>query len=126
MTTPSNLWWADEWGKVPRRLQTRGQVLSRRQARRMSRSFAGVGVGIPARRLREIAAGLPIASDELTDVNFAFVAAQIKRDGRVAKFKRSRRRGIRWLMVGGMALVAMNLLLCMAYVLSLAMHASAF
>jgi hypothetical protein len=85
-----------------------------------------VGVGIPARRLREIAAGLPIASDEVTDVNFALVAARIKHDERLAKLKRSRRRGVRWLMVGGMVLVALNLLLCMAYVLSLAMHASAF
>lgn len=126
MTTPSNLWWGDEWGKVPHRLHARGQVLSRWRARRISRSFAGVGVGIPARRLREIAAGLPIASDEVTDVNFALVAARIKHDERLAKLKRSRRRGVRWLMVGGMVLVALNLLLCMAYVLSLAMHASAF
>lgn len=89
----------------------------------MSRRFAGVGVGIPAARLQEIAAGAPVASDELVEVNFALAATEIKREERRAKLKRSQRRGIRLLMVVGLVLVALNVLLCMAYLfVSLALH----
>ncbi|HYB39350.1 MAG TPA: hypothetical protein VEF72_28925 [Mycobacterium sp.] len=89
----------------------------------MSRRFAGVGVGIPAARLQKIAAGAPAESNELVDVNFALAATEIKREERRAKLKRSQRRGIRWLMVAGLVLVALNLLLCMAYAfVSMALH----
>ncbi|MGH3961197.1 hypothetical protein [Mycobacterium sp.] len=91
----------------------------------MSRQFAGVGVGIPAARLREIAAGAPCASDEFVNVNFAIVATETKREERIAKFKRSRRRAVYWLIVSGMVLAALNLLLCMTYVfIILALHDS--
>lgn len=122
MTTPANLW-GDKWGGPPRRLRVRDQALSRRRARQMSRRFAGVGVGISAARLQKIAAGAPVESNELVDVNFALAATEIKREERRAKLKRSQRRGIRWLMVAGLVLVALNLLLCMAYAfVSMALH----
>jgi hypothetical protein len=92
----------------------------------MSRRFAGVGVGIPAMRLREIAAGAPVADDELADVNFALAATEIKREERLAKFVRTQRRGMRWLIVAGLVLAALNFLVCMAYIFSLALHASPF
>lgn len=91
----------------------------------MSRRFAGVGVGIPATRLQEIAAGAPSASDELVDVNFALAATAMKRQERVAKFKRRQRRAVYWLIVAGMVLAALNLLLCMTYLfIILALHES--
>jgi hypothetical protein len=93
----------------------------------MSRRFAGVGVGIAAARLQEIAAGALAAPHELVDVDFALVAIEIKREERLAKFKRNQRRGIRWLIVAGMVLAALNLLVCMAYVfVTLALHESPF
>ena len=92
----------------------------------MSRRFADVGVGIPAARLQQLAAGAPFASDELVDVNFALCATEIKRQERRAKWKRSQRRATQWLIVAGLVLAALNLLLCMAYVfISLALHESA-
>ena len=126
MTTPPNLH-GDEWGRRSHRMHVRGQVLSRGQARRMSRRFAGVGVGIPAVRLREIAAGAPVADDESADVNFALAATELKREARLAKLERGRRRCMRWLIVSGMVLVVLNLLVCVAYIFfSLAQHASPF
>ena len=97
------------------------QPLGRRQARRMSRRFAAVGVGIPPARLRAMAAGAPFLGRELTDVNFALAATEMQREQRHATFERRRRCVIRWLIVAGMALVLLNVLVCMAYaVLSLA------
>ncbi|MGH3971557.1 MAG: hypothetical protein ACRDTV_26550, partial [Mycobacterium sp.] len=97
----------------------------RRRARKMSRRFAGVGVGIPAARLREIAAGAPFASDEQVSVSFALAATELKREERIAKLQRRRRRAIYWLIVAGMVLAALNLLLCMTYVfIVLALHES--
>jgi hypothetical protein len=116
VTTPSNPW-AGEWGSV----------LSRRQARRLSRRFARVGVGIPSARLQEIAAGAPFSDGESADVSFALAATGIQREQRLAKFVRRRRRGVHWLIVAGLVLVLLNLLICMAYgILSLAHQASPF
>jgi hypothetical protein len=126
MTTPPNLQ-GDEWGRWSHPMHERGQVLSRGQARRMSRRFAGVGVGIPAVRLQEIAAGAPVAGDELADVNFALAATELKREARLATFQRGRRRCMRWLIASGMVLVVLNLLLCVACIFfSLAQHTSPF
>jgi hypothetical protein len=116
MTTPSNLW-GDGWGMPPHRMHARDHLLSRRQARRLSRRFAGVGVGIPAARLQEIAAGAPVSDNELTDVNFALTATEIKREERHAKFVRSQHRVVHWLIVAGLVLVVVNFLLCVAYLL---------
>jgi hypothetical protein len=105
----------------------REQALSRRQARRRSRRFATVGVGIPAARLREIAAGAPAAESELTDVGFALAATEIQRQERRAKLARRQRLGLQWLIVAGLFLVLLNLLVCVAYLLfSLLEHAPPF
>jgi hypothetical protein len=122
VTTRSNPY---EWANRPRRVAMTGQVLSRWQARRMSRSFAGAGVAIPPARLRQIAAGAAVANDELTDVNFALAATQIVREQRHARFERRRRHGTRCLLFVGLVLVVLNFLICMAYVmLSVIQHAS--
>ncbi|WP_343599205.1 hypothetical protein [Mycobacterium sp.] len=126
MTTPSYLW-GDGWDSPPRRLYRRDQVLSRRQARRMSRRFAGVGVGIAAVRLQELAAGAPVAGDELADVNFAVVASEMQRAERLARFQRNRRRCVEYLLVAGLVLASLNLLFCLAYLfVSLALHDAPF
>ena len=116
MTAPSNPL-GDEWG----------QVLACRKARRTSRQFAGVGVGIPAARLREIASGAQVDTDEWVDVIFGLTASEIKREERLAKFARVRRRGVRWLIVAGMVLAGLNVLVCMAFMLfTLALHVSPY
>jgi hypothetical protein len=104
----------DEWGRRSCVALNRGQLLGRRQASRMSRHFAGVGVGIPAARLREIAAGAPVDSDEWVDVIFGLTASETKREERLAKIARTRRRGTYCLIVALMVLVALSVLLCMA------------
>jgi hypothetical protein len=112
VTTPSNPL-VDEWGSRPRRVRITHQVLSRRHARRMSRSFAGVGVAILPARLQQIAAGAAFANSELAQVKFALIATGILREQRHAKFDRVRRRCIRWLLFGGLVLAALNLLVTM-------------
>ena len=62
-------------------------------------------------------AGLPVAASEVTDVNFALIAIQLKREQLIAKFERLKRRGARSLIFVGLVLVTLNFLLCMAYAL---------
>lgn len=95
-----------EWGSRP---------LSRGDARRISRSFAGVGVAIPSTRLRQLAAGAAFGDDELGDVKFALIATEAQREERHAKFERGRRRCTWWIIVAGLVLVALNSLICVAY-----------
>ncbi len=83
----------------------------------MSRSFADVGVDTGPVRLQQMLAGLPVTEDEVTDVNFALIATQIKRDERSAKLRQLQRQGTRSLMFAGMILLVMNFLFCLAYVL---------
>jgi hypothetical protein len=93
----------------------------------MSRRFAGVGVGIPAARLREIASGVPVDTAEWVDVVFGLTTSEIKREERLAKFARSRRRGTHWLIVAVMVVVVLNVLLTIACILfTLAQHGSPF
>jgi hypothetical protein len=102
-------------------------TLSNRQARRMSRRFAVVGVGIAPARLRDMSAGAQLSEDELTDVNFALVATEFNREARRAKLARGRRCGTHWLIVAGVVLVMLNMLACMAYLFfSLATHTSPY
>ena len=102
----------------------RDRALTRRQARRLSRRFCGVGVTIPAMRLQQIAAGANVGDDELTDVRFALTATEFQREQRLAKLKRNKRRAVRWLIVAGLVLLVLNSLLTMAYLFfSLALHA---
>jgi hypothetical protein len=114
--TPSNPW-GDERGRLSRQLRMRDQCLGRRQARRLSRRFAQVGVDTAPQRLQQMVAGAPVADDEVTDVHFALIATRIKRDERVAKFGRLQRRGARLLILLGLILVTLNFLCCIAYLL---------
>lgn len=124
MISPSNGWGGSAAGRS--HLPGGDRALSRRQARRWSQRFAGVGVTVAPGRLREIAAGAPAADDELADLRFALAANEIMREDRVAKLKRIQRRGVRWLLVAGLVLLALNFLWSVAYVLlSLTEHATA-
>jgi hypothetical protein len=62
-------------------------------------------------------AGMPVTENDVTDVNFALIATQIKHEERIAKFKRLQRRGTRSLMFAGLILLVLNFLFCLAYVL---------
>jgi hypothetical protein len=107
------------------RLQVRNQILGRRQARRLSRRFARVGVTTPPQRLQQMLAGAPLADNEVMDVNFALIATQLRHEQLVAKFARLKRRGTRSLLFVGLVLVTLNFLLCMAYaVFSLTLEAA--
>lgn len=91
----------------------------------MSRRFAGVGVKIPAARLREMVAGSPLASEESVDVTFALAVAEFQREQRAARLARTRRRLTHLLIVAGLMIAALNLLACLAYaIISLALHES--
>lgn len=63
-----------------------------------------------------LAGGL-VGADEVTDVSFAFIAMQLRRDQLRAKFKRLKRRGARSLIFVGLVLVTLNFLFCMAWAL---------
>ncbi|WP_230981548.1 hypothetical protein [Mycobacterium malmoense] len=116
MTTPSNPW-GDERRQLLHQVQMRCQALGQRRARRLCRCFAQVGVHTAPERLRQMVAGVPVADDEVTDVNFALIAIQLNREARGARFKRLKRRGTRSLMFAGLVLVVLNFLICVAYVL---------
>jgi hypothetical protein len=62
-------------------------------------------------------AGMPVTEEEVTDVNFAFIATQIKHDQRNAKRKQLQRQGTRSLLFAGMILLVLNFLVCLAYVM---------
>ena len=107
LVTTASKPWGDEWG----------MCLGRRQARRLSRRFAQVGVDTEPQRLQQMVAGAPVPDHEVTDVHFALIATQIKRDERTAKFERLQRRGTRFLIFLGLVLVMLNFLCCLAYLL---------
>lgn len=115
--------WHSPWGQPPQRLAPVVPPIGRWGARRLSRSFAGVGVHIPAARLREIMAGAPLASAESIDYAFALAATALQREQRMARAQRNRRHLVHALIVAGLMLAALNLLICMGYVfISLALH----
>lgn len=116
VTTASNPR-GDESGQLPHRLHMRYQVVGERRARRMCRSFADVGVDTGPVRLQQMLAGMPVSEEEVTDVNFALIATQLKRDERNAKRKQLQRQGTRSLMFAGMILLVLNFLFCLAYVM---------
>ncbi|WP_260860893.1 hypothetical protein [Mycobacterium simulans] len=115
MATPSNPW-GDERRYLSHQLRMRDQILSHRQARRLSRRFVGVGVKVPPGRLQQMLAGVPASACELTNVNFAFIATQLVHEKRVAKFDQLKRRSTRMAIFAGLVLVVLNFLFCMAYV----------
>ncbi|OBI91064.1 hypothetical protein [Mycobacterium asiaticum] len=114
MTTPSNPW-GDERRRLSQQLQMRGQILGRRQARRLSRRFALVGVDIPPTRLQQLVTGSPVADREMTDVNFALIATQYNREKKSAKVAHAQRRCKHAAICAGLVLVALNFLFCIAY-----------
>ncbi len=83
----------------------------------MCHRFESVGVRTAPDRLRAMLAGAPVAAQEAMDFNFALIALQMNREARAAKYKRLKQRGTRSLMFGGLVLVVLNFLLCLAYVL---------
>ncbi len=87
---------------------------SPRQLKRMSRDFAGVGVGIAPERLQQIAQGGSATDDELIDVSFALAATKMLDEQRRSKRGRAGRRCVHGLVVFGAILVAVNVLLCLA------------
>jgi hypothetical protein len=106
--------WGNERGQL---LRVSNRVTGRRQARRLSRRFARVGVTTSPDRLRHMLAGSPVACAEVADFNFALIATQFRRDQFSAKIRRIKRRGTRSLLVVGMVLVTLNFLFCLAYAL---------
>jgi hypothetical protein len=106
--------WGNERGQL---LRVHNHVAGRRQARRLSRRFARVGVTTSPDRLRHMLAGSPVACAEVADFNFALIATQFRRDQFSAKIRRLKRRGTRSLLVVGMVLVTLNFLFCLAYAL---------
>lgn len=114
--TPSNAW-GNERGRLSYQLQLRYRALGRRRARRLCHRFAGVGVHTAPDRLRAIMTGLPVRTSEVTDFNFALIAIRLNREARAARVRRLKRRGTRSLMFGGLVLVVLNFLFCVAYLL---------
>lgn len=115
--------WATPWGQPPQRIASVDHPVGRWGARRMSRRFAGVGVQIPAARLRELTTGAPLAAAESVDYMFALTATAMKREQRLARSRRNRRRLVHALIVAGLMLAALNLLICMGYVfIIMALH----
>jgi hypothetical protein len=114
--TPSTPW-GNERGQLPQRLRLGSQIVGRRQARRLSRRFARVGITTPPDRLRQMLAGAPAAYAEVADFKFALIATQFKRDQFRARVRRMKRRGARTLIFVGMVLVTLNFLFCMAWAL---------
>lgn len=90
---------------------------SRRQAKRLSRQFAEVGVDVSPDRLRQISMGGPTSEAELIDINFALTASQLLSEKRRAKRGRAHRHYTHSLIVLGAVVVALNLLLCLGLVM---------
>jgi hypothetical protein len=112
--TPSTPW-GNERGQLPQRLRLGSQIVGRRQARRLSRRFARVGITTPPDRLRQMLAGAPAAYAEVADFKFALIATRFKRDQFRARVRRMKRRGARTLIFVGMVLVTLNFLFCLAW-----------
>ena len=101
--------------------------MTRWQARRLSRRFAGVGVGIGATRLRELADGAPAAADELADVEFAFCATALRHDEQVARMRRGKRACISCLITVGVGVLMLVSLISLVLLLfSVMLHQSPY
>jgi hypothetical protein len=83
----------------------------------MSRTFAGVGVGIAPERLQQIAMGERATEDELVDVSFALTATQLISEKRRSKRGRAQRRCVHGAIVAVAILIAINVLLCLGLAL---------
>jgi len=88
-------------------------VFTRRQARRLSRDFATVGVHIAAERLQEISAGAAVAGAEHTDIRFALLATACHHETHPTVVQQVRRRAGRWLLVVAMSLLSLGALIAL-------------
>ncbi|WP_431240301.1 hypothetical protein ACQ86B_12780 [Mycolicibacterium aichiense] len=100
---------------------------SPRQLKRLSRTFAGVGVGIPPERLQQIAMGQVATEDELVDVSFALTATALRNEQRRSKVGRAQRRCVRGAIVFVAILIAINVLMCLGlFLFVLTQHTSPY
>jgi len=84
----------------------------------MSRSFAGVGVGIQPERLHQIAIGGAAPTyDEMVDVSFALTATQLISEKRRSKRGRAQRHCVRGFILLVTVLISINVLLCLGLLL---------
>ncbi|MHA3018684.1 hypothetical protein ACXPWS_00255 [Mycobacterium sp. BMJ-28] len=109
--------WAGEWGIAPHYTHGRTRTLSRWQARHWSRRFSGVGVTITAARLRQLVAGTTATDDEMTDVRFALTALDIEAQRHQTAMRQARSSAVQGLIFVAVALVALNALLCLAFLM---------
>ncbi|AFP37049.1 hypothetical protein MSMEI_0568 [Mycolicibacterium smegmatis MC2 155] len=115
------------WAPWPYSTPTRRHRLTRWQARRLSRRFAGVGVGIAATRLRELADGAPAAAGELADVEFAFVATELRHDEQLARIRRGKRACVSCLITVAVGVLMIVSLISMVLLLfSLILHSTPY
>jgi len=93
----------------------------------LSRRFAGVGVGIAATRLRELADGAPAAAGELADVEFAFVATELRHDEQLARIRRGKRACVSCLITVAVGVLMIVSLISMVLLLfSLILHSTPY
>jgi hypothetical protein len=90
---------------------------SGRQLKRLSRNFAGVGVGIAPERLQQIAMGGSATDDEMVDVTFALTATALISEKRRSKLGRAQQRCVRGAILLIAMLVAINVLVCLGMLL---------
>jgi hypothetical protein len=90
---------------------------SRRQLKRLSRNFAGVGVGIPPERLQQIAMGGSATDAEMVDVSFALTATQLISEKRRSKRGRAQRYCMRGAILVAAIVISINVLLCLGLIL---------
>ncbi|MBB3603863.1 hypothetical protein FHT40_003524 [Mycolicibacterium sp. BK556] len=94
------------------------ETTSPRQIKRLSRNFAGVGVGIPPERLQEITVGGAAPTyDEMVDVTFALTATALISEKRRSKVGRAQRHCVRGFILLVTILIAINVLLCLGLML---------
>ncbi|MDH6244112.1 hypothetical protein [Mycobacterium sp. OTB74] len=89
-------------------------ALSRRQARRLSRRFAAVGVKVEPGRLQQISSGAPTIGSEHVDVTFAMAVAELSEESRTSRLSRTRQRAWYGLLIGAMVLLSLAALIAMA------------
>ena len=93
------------------------QTSSPRQLKRLSRNFAGVGVGIPPERLQQIARGQKPTEDEFVDMTFALAATALRSEQRRSKINRAQRSCVHGVVVFVAVLIAINVLMCLGLLL---------
>lgn len=84
-------------------------------------------MGITAARLRAIAAGAPADAAERADVEFAYVASELRHDERIARLKRGKRQCMNCLVIAGVCVLLLVSMVCMVVLMfSLMLHTPPF